>query len=209
MVSRSAEGTWADGGGLRPAWTSWVPSRRAWAARRWGPPGVWVTAVGITLAVPAIFWIFQAPFRDFEAYLTVGSLHLLGAVKGLPLTVGPNILVVPAHHAAFWAQIQPACSSLPSVLAVVGLSAAISRRTVRSWRLLATAIVAALLVVGNVIRMASSIAVGLWAGQVSLVLFHNWVGSIFGFLYTIVGFSLLLWLLLRRQPRAPVAIGTT
>ena len=70
-----------------------------------------------------------------------------------------------------------------------------------SDRVLAGVIGVASIVVGNLVRIASSSVVGLLAGRVSLVLFHDWVGSSFGFAYTIGGFVLMLAVLLRRRRR--------
>ena len=53
---------------------------------------------------------------------------------------------------------------------------------------------------GNVLRIAGSIAVGLVHGKASLVLFHDWVGSLFAFGYTLGGYLLMLFLLLPRDP---------
>jgi carbamoyl-phosphate synthase large subunit len=58
------------------------------------------------------------------------------------------------------------------------------------------------IVAGNLIRIAGSVVVGLFSGRASLVLFHDWVGSVFGIAYTIGGFIVTLTLLLRGgQPR--------
>jgi hypothetical protein len=55
-------------------------------------------------------------------------------------------------------------------------------------------------VAGNILRISASLAVGLVAGRTSLVLFHDWVGSMFGFGYTLGGYVLLLYLLLPSDP---------
>ena len=57
--------------------------------------------------------------------------------------------------------------------------------------------------VGNVLRIAGSIGIGLLYGSRSLVLFHDWIGSLFAFGYTLGGFLLMVYLLL--PPERPAA----
>jgi exosortase/archaeosortase family protein len=68
-------------------------------------------------------------------------------------------------------------------------------------RVLAGTAGVACIVAGNLVRIGSSVVIGLLAGRVSLVLFHDWVGSTFGFGYTIGGFLVVLAILLRRRRR--------
>jgi carbamoyl-phosphate synthase large subunit len=50
--------------------------------------------------------------------------------------------------------------------------------------------------VGNLIRITASVAVGYVSGEVALVLFHDWVGSVIGYMYVLVGFMIFLRFLL-------------
>jgi exosortase/archaeosortase family protein len=85
------------------------------------------------------------------------------------------------------------------LLAVASLSWFVPRgRTGR--RLAALACALGCVLVGNVLRIAGSIAVGLVYGKPSLVLFHDWVGSLFAFSYTLGGYLLMLFLLLPAGP---------
>jgi carbamoyl-phosphate synthase large subunit len=58
----------------------------------------------------------------------------------------------------------------------------------------------------NVLRISGSVWVGLHLGSPALVLFHDWVGTLFALAYTMTGFFLLLFFLLpsatARIPRA-------
>jgi carbamoyl-phosphate synthase large subunit len=105
---------------------------------------------------------------------------------------------VPDTHAPFRAIVTPTCSSLASALAIGALATLAPARTrrARRRRVAATAAAVATVVAGNILRIAASLAVGLVAGRGSLVLFHDWVGSMFGFGYTLGGYILLLYLLL-------------
>jgi carbamoyl-phosphate synthase large subunit len=63
-------------------------------------------------------------------------------------------------------------------------------------RVLAFLVAAVVILTGNVLRIAASLWVGLEAGPGSLVLFHDWVGTLFALTYTLVGFFLMLYLIL-------------
>jgi hypothetical protein len=54
-----------------------------------------------------------------------------------------------------------------------------------------------------VLRVAGSVWIGLEVGAGGLVLFHDWIGTLFGIGYTMLGFFLMLFLML---PKATVSI---
>ena len=70
-------------------------------------------------------------------------------------------------------------------------------------RLVAVSAAIGSVVIGNILRIAGSIAMGLVAGRSSLVLFHDWVGSIFGLAYTLFGYLIMLYILLPPEPARP------
>jgi exosortase/archaeosortase family protein len=148
------------------------------------------------------FFLAQQAMRAFETATTVDLLHALG-VPG----IGRDSVTSITIHATgvdngrgdlFSAELTPSCSSLASLLAIAGL--AILRPPASPPRL-ASAVVAAMafVFIGNIVRIAASVGIGLLAGRSSLVLFHDWVGSLFGFAYTLGGFLVMLWFLLPRD----------
>jgi len=143
------------------------------------------------------FVLFQDAARALETRAALNLLHALGAhsVLGIAST---TVLVVPRHHAAFQVLITPSCSSLASLLAFGCLAPLTPWRPWRR-RVLAVSTASALIAVGNVLRIVGSIAIGLLAGRASLVLFHDWVGSMFTFVYTLGGYVLMLALLLPKS----------
>ena len=105
------------------------------------------------------------------------------------------VFVSPWHHSPFLVIVTPSCSSISSVCSLVCLASLL--KSVKRTRLAGALLVAvATIVVEHVVRIAASLAVGLFAGESSLVLFHDWVGSTFAFLYTLLGFIVLLFMLL-------------
>ena len=154
-----------------------------------------------TALVGAVFVAGQAPFRHWEA-LAVAALVRAVGFHGVLSVEGSQILLSPRGSGGlFWVDITPSCSSLGPALALALISAVMSVGSPVSDRVLAGVVGVASIVVGNLLRIGSSVVVGLLAGRVSLVLFHDWVGSTFGFAYTVGGFVLALAVLLRRRKR--------
>ena len=150
--------------------------------------------VGVT---GAGFLLLEQRMRQCETAAALDLLHLFrldGATRDSPT----SITVHTRDGQLFAAALTPSCSSLATVLALAGLTVL---RPPGSRRRLAGAAAAAVAIVfaGNIIRIAASVAVGLAAGSGSQVLFHDWVGSLFGFAYTLGGFLLMLALLLPRD----------
>jgi carbamoyl-phosphate synthase large subunit len=138
----------------------------------------------------------QHPARVVETEASAAILRALGSSR---VTVeDTSILVVPFHGSGFRAIVSPSCSSIASLLSVCCL-AALVRAGSRRRRAAAFVTSAGTVFAGNVVRISASLAVGLFAGRSSLVLFHDWVGSIFSFAYTLGGFVLLLYLMLPRR----------
>jgi exosortase/archaeosortase family protein len=146
----------------------------------------------------AIFVVGQTPFRHWEALTVAGGVRLL-CFHGVLTVDGCQILLSPRSGPLFWVDITPSCSSLGPALAIALIAVLISSGSPASDRLLAGVAGVVGIIAGNLVRIGSSVIVGLLAGPVSLVLFHDWVGSIFGFAYTIGGFVLTLSILLRRR----------
>ena len=153
-----------------------------------------------TALVGAVFVAGQAPFRHWEA-LAVAALVRAVGFHGVLAVEGGQILLSPGSGPLFWVDITPSCSSLGPALSLALIVTIMSAGNPASDRVLAGMAGIASIVVGNVVRIGLSVVVGLLAGRVSLVLFHDWVGSTFGFAYTIGGFVLVLAVLLRRRRR--------
>lgn len=164
---------------------------------------VWLRVGFVVVMTPLLFVLLQVPARAIELQADVGMLRLLGVHSVLQVS-GPNALVAPWHsNAWFWIEVAPSCSSLASLLTLGCLAAALPRRVAPfPRRLVAYAVAAGAIFLGNMIRIDASIFAGLVDGRASLVLFHDWVGSIFGFAYTMAGFIFMLFVLLPRR-KAP------
>jgi len=162
--------------------------------------------LGVGLAVLVVaggVWSGRDVVRGAEADATV---TVVGALGGRVASLADHsILVVPAGHPPFRVVVTPSCSALASVLALLVL-VAVAAPGGRGRRLGAFGVAAAVVVVGNVVRIGASVGIGLWTGRASLVLFHDVVGSVFGVAYTVLGYLLVVWVLLPARPRG-AALG--
>ena len=168
-----------------------------------GPARTALRMAGYTALVAAIFVVGQTPFRHGEAMAVAEAVRALG-FHGVLGVNGSQILITEGSGTSqqvFWVDITPSCSSLGPALAIALVATIMSAGNPIRDRLLAGVAGVAAIVVGNLVRIGSSVVVGLLAGRVSLVLFHDWVGSTFGFAYTIGGFVLILAILLHRRRR--------
>jgi exosortase/archaeosortase family protein len=149
-----------------------------------------VVLLGLTFLT---FAVLQGPARETETGAATWLLRSAG-ISGVEQSSGSSVLVS-SSHGMFQAIITPSCSALASVLAIICLAALVPGYG-GGRRLGAAAAAVGVVVAGNVVRIAGSLAVGLAAGRASLVLFHDSVGNIFSFAYTLGGYILMLWLLL-------------
>lgn len=158
--------------------------------------------LGVVVAVVG-FRVLNGPLRDVEE---TAVLTLLGGLGGrISVVADHQFQVLPVAQDAFRAQLTPYCSSIVSILALAVIALFVLRAPWRR-RLLALAAGMSLVLVANILRVAGSVWTGYEFGPGSLVLFHDWVGTIFALAYTMAGFFLMLALLLpratERMPRA-------
>jgi exosortase/archaeosortase family protein len=158
--------------------------------------------LGLGLLVAYVgFAVLNEPLRHLEELLV---LTLTGAHGGrVSIIAGDTFQVLPANALAFRAQLTPFCSSVVPILALVVIGVFVLHGP---WprRLLALGAAATVVLAGNVLRIAASVWMGYRFGPGSLVLFHDWVGTIFALTYTVFGFLLMLFLIL---PSAEASIS--
>jgi exosortase/archaeosortase family protein len=173
--------------------------------------GAFIRPVAVVVLVMVTFVLGNALFRQWEATAATALLHLFDLVPEHRLQVIPgtsSIAVFPTAVGPFVAVLLPSCSSLASLLAIGFLAGFVPRgRPGRRITALGCALVCVL--VGNVLRIAASIGVGLIYGTPSLVLFHDLAGSMFAFAYTLGGYLLMLFLLLPAGTASAAATAPT
>jgi carbamoyl-phosphate synthase large subunit len=159
--------------------------------------------VEVTIMIAACYGIFTLlidPVRTLEARASVWVLQLFG-ITSVSAIVAPEILVFPADGVPVTAVVTASCSALASVLALTALSAGVLRSR-KGHTFLAIITAGPLIFLANVIRMVLSLLAGIEYGRSGLVLFHDWVGALLNFAYTLIGFLLLLYLTLPTAERA-------
>jgi exosortase/archaeosortase family protein len=155
------------------------------------------------------FALFQGDARALEAGWAVDLLHAVG-LDGVYHLGGGSVLVNPQASSAFIAVVAPSCSSIAAVMCLLCLGTVMGRGPIVR-RVAAVGAAVTMVVVGNVVRIAASLAAGLVWGRATLVLFHDIAGSIFTFVYILGGFMVMLFVLLPRDarpvPARPVAVS--
>lgn len=162
-----------------------------------------VIGLSLTAAIGVAFGGFYGlsnPLRDLEQRLV---LLLLSAGARVQMYGDHYFQVLPRHNEAFRAQLTPFCSSLVPVLALAAIAGFILTGPPLR-RVMAFSCAALVVMACNVLRVAGSVWVGLEVGSGGLVLFHDWIGTLFGIAYTMLGFFLMLFLLL---PKASANIA--
>jgi len=154
--------------------------------------------VGAVLLVSVVgFLLIERPFRVLESHVVSALLLLVGA-DGTHVPYGSIIEIFPRGKPSLLAEITLSCSSLSSLLAIACLSCLGPDRLRRRWWA-GLAVALTVVAVGNVLRIALSLGAGLLAGRSALLLFHDWVGGVFAFTYTLGGYILFLYLVLPRH----------
>src|SRR3954447_20958755 len=139
------------------------------------------------------FRLLNGPMRTLEE---TAVLRVFVILRPHTTVVGDhNFQVLSPGHYPFRAVLTPYCSSLVSILALAAIAIFVLRGPL--LRRLSALLVASLFILFcNVIRIGASLWAGLRYGPSGLVLFHDWLGTLFGLLYTLAGFLLMLYLLL-------------
>lgn len=150
-----------------------------------------ILAFGTTIGA---FWLLIDPWRDYEAKV-LGAMFSAIGVHGASQAFGDQILVLPQHASPFLATISPSCSALAAILGFAAITAFVVRGSI-SRRLLALSAASLVVLVCNFLRIGLSMYVGLRTDAQGLTVFHDWVGTAFGILYVLGGFTLYLWVLL-------------
>lgn len=139
------------------------------------------------------FHLLNGPARRLESLLVMATLRPVGSRASM---VNENFFqLLPPGQVAFRAELTPYCSSLIPILALATIGLFILHGTWRR-RLLSVGAAAALVLVCNVLRISGSLWMGYEFGGTALVLFHDWMGTLFALAYTMAGFFLMLYLLL-------------
>jgi len=138
--------------------------------------------------------------RLHEAAWVVGALHLVGEDRVSGVLPG-HILMFRDDGELVNGVVTISCSSILTVVGLTALTVAVMRsRRLHAFLGLLVALVA--VVVANDLRLVASTYAGLLWGRPALVLFHDWVGTIWTLAATLGGFLLMVCISLPTAERA-------
>lgn len=140
----------------------------------------------------SLFELLIDPVRRFETDAVAWFFSLVGS-NSVTVAHNDSLLIVSGGHRPMLTYMSPSCSSLMGLLALATLAAAVMRRR-RTTTLMAYVVSASVLFILNLGRMIASAAAGVWFGSGAMLLFHDWVGTIWNFIATLFGFLLLQFL---------------
>ena len=161
--------------------------------------------VGPIVAALGVFALLHHVVAALETRADAGALRLVGVDS--VHQIGVTTIRIDSPRGAWVSVLRPSCSSLGAMLALTVLARVLPSAS--GWtRLRAAALASGTVFVANLVRICGSLALGVPLGRNDAVLFHDWVGSTFGFAYTLGGLVLMTASLLKgparaRAPRLP------
>ncbi|RBY78127.1 hypothetical protein DQ238_13055 [Geodermatophilus sp. TF02-6] len=141
-----------------------------------------------------------AVLQVHEARWVVASLRLLG-VDSASDALPRHIMVFRDDGGMILAGVTESCSSILSVLGLTALTVVVLRGR-RQHAVAGLVVAVAALLVLNHLRLAASTVAGLLWGDAALVLFHDWVGTVWNLAATLGGFLLMVCTTLPTAQRA-------
>ena len=135
-----------------------------------------------------------------EGREVVAALHLLG-VDGASDAVPGHILVFGTQGPVLNAEVTASCSSILSVVGLTALTVTVFRGR-RHHALAGLLAAVGAIVLLNGVRLTASALAGVWWGRPAMILFHDWVGSLWNFTATFLGFLVLVAVTLPARERA-------
>ena len=138
--------------------------------------------------------------KQHEATWVVAAMHLLGQDQVSNALPG-HILMFRADGELLNGVVTTSCSSILTVVGLTALTVAVLRN--RRGHALAGLLIALVVVVAaNDLRLILSTFAGLWWGEPALLLFHDWVGTVWTLAATLGGFLLMVCITLPTAERA-------
>jgi exosortase/archaeosortase family protein len=143
--------------------------------------------------------LFIDPVRRFEVSLTSRIIELLG-VDRISGALGDSFVVFGPGMEPVVAEMTGSCSILSSVLALAALAVvALRKRTQALTGFLAAAV---FVLAANQVRLLGSLLAGRYFAVDALVFFHDWIGAVLNFAYTLIGLLIMIGLTMYDAQRA-------
>src|ERR671916_3042228 len=157
--------------------------------------------LALAVVICALGFRYGAGFLQVhEARWAADVLDLVG-VDSVSGSLPRHVLVFRPDGEIILAEVTESCSSILSVLGLTALTAVVLRGR-RQHAVAGLVVAVAALLVLNHLRLVGSTVAGLVWGTPALVLFHDWVGTVWNLAATLGGFLLMVCITLPTAERA-------
>ncbi|GGN75186.1 hypothetical protein GCM10010112_46160 [Actinoplanes lobatus] len=174
--------------------------------RRWKPAAtplrrqlVLLEMIGAVAGCVGGYLLFIDPVRRFEVTLASRIIDLLG-VDRVSGALGDGFVVFGPNLEPVVAEMTGSCSILSSVLALAALAVVALRK--RPQALTGFLAAAVFVLAANQVRLLGSLLAGRYLAVDALVFFHDWVGAVLNFGYTLIGLLIMIGLTMYDAQRA-------
>lgn len=155
---------------------------------------VFSRVAAVVAAVLVGFPLLQDYARSLEIGVAVDVLGWLGKADNVT-QVYHGAVLAPGEAPVFAAALTPSCSAIAALIALAALGA-VTKAGSPGRRVVALGSALAIVAIGNMIRIVTSLLVGLWLGRSSLILFHDVVGATMTYIYILGGYIFMLTVLI-------------
>ena len=155
--------------------------------------------IGAVAACVGGYVLFIDPVRHFEVNLTSKIIELMG-IDRISGALGDSFVVFGPGMEPVVAEMTGSCSIWSSVLALAALAAVALRQ--RSQAFVGFLAAAAFVLFANQIRLLGSLLAGRYFAVDALVFFHDWIGAVLNFAYTLIGLLIMIGLTMYDAKRA-------
>ena len=157
--------------------------------------------LALAVVICAVGFRYGAGFLQVHEARWVADVLTLTGVDSVSASLERHILVFRPDGEIILAEVTESCSSILSVLGLTALTAVVLRGR-RQHAVAGLVVAVAALLVLNHLRLAGSTLAGLVWGTPALVLFHDWVGTVWNLAATLGGFLLMVCITLPTAERA-------
>ncbi|WP_433830316.1 ATP-grasp domain-containing protein [Actinoplanes sp. CA-015351] len=137
--------------------------------------------------------------RHFEVRVCEQIILAMG-VDRISAALGDSFIVFGPGFEPVTAQMTGSCSILSSVLALAALAVIVLRE--RSQVLLGFVVASVFVLAANQVRLLLSLLAGRYFAVDALVFFHDWIGAVINFAYTLIGLLIMIGMTMYDAQRA-------
>jgi exosortase/archaeosortase family protein len=165
----------------------------------WRRQLVLVEMIGAVVWCVGGYALFIEPARYFEVSMTSAVLRAFG-VDRISNALGDAFLIFGPNFEPVVAEMTASCSALTSILALSALAIVALRQ--RPQALIGFLAAGTFVLLANQLRLILSLLAGRYLAVDALVFFHDWIGALLNFAYTLIGLLIMIGLTMHDAQRA-------